>query len=130
MGKLRNHMEETNLNGTRGMSALNPDSSNSEILSDNENTEEQTRLINRINSGEGSLGGTPSVRRKRQAGSNSAEGNVYFDRIDNEFETRNVVTVVEENNTCCSNPMLNFVRKVYSNYDSTFVTMLCAQYFN
>ena len=36
--------------------------------------------------------------------------------------------ITGENEGCF--PPLNFIRKVYTKYDSTFVTLLIAQYFN
>ena len=107
---------ENDPTGTRGGLGAAPENetSNSEAPSDSEDIREEQCLI--PDKLDGSLGGTPLGQL------NAAEDG----GVDGEGQRRQAA----RRRGCCSNSVTDFVRDVYSKYDPTFVTMLCAQYFN
>ena len=103
---------ENDSNGTRGGMGAAPEheTSNSELVSDNEDIREESHLLR--NKLDGSLGGTPLDR--ENLAEDAREGD--------ESQQREAMSGL------CAIPgdMIAFVREIYTKYDPTFVTMLCA----
>ena len=91
------------------------DNNDHEIQSDNEEEEKANLIKQNL---DGSFGATPIA----------APGNNSSSDQESNIETAETGNVKKRG--FFSNPASDFVKKLYENYDSTFITMLAAQYVN